>query len=196
MLHTCNNGGCHIKTIECNQEFQSVVEAVADDSGVDMNCANAQDHVAAAECNNCTIKELIHTTCHRSGYAVIPKQMIMVLAEHSVKQLNVFPAKHGISQCHSPETITTGRTVDCNKHCQHEFGTCAQAHDEPRKKKSVKERSIDSMCLRPTHSKQGGHQVVNLSTGLTLTHSQITPIPLTQFVKNTVEALAIEQGCT
>ena len=37
---------------------------------------------------------------------------------------------------------------------------------------------------------------MNLSTGLTLMRSRITPIPLTQFVKNAVEALAIKQGHT
>ena len=52
-----NEGGHRIKTIKCDQEFQSIVEAVADDLGVNMNCTNAQDHMAAAEQNNCTIKE-------------------------------------------------------------------------------------------------------------------------------------------
>ena len=39
------------------QEFQSVMEDVADNPGMDMNCTNAQDHVAAAEHNDGTIKE-------------------------------------------------------------------------------------------------------------------------------------------
>ena len=37
---------------------------------------------------------------------------------------------------------------------------------------------------------------MNLSTGSPLTRSHVTSTPLTQFVKNTVEALAIEQGHT
>ena len=43
-------------------------------------------------------------------------------------------------------------------------------------------------------NKQSGHKVVNLSTGLTLMHSQIAHTPLTQFVENTVKAVTIEQG--
>ena len=57
--------------------------------------------------------------------------MIMALVEHSVEQLNVFLAKHRISEHHSPETIITGQTIDHDDHCQHEFGTCVQAHHEP-----------------------------------------------------------------
>ena len=110
-----------------------------------MSCTNAKDHVAAAEHNDHTIKESICTTCHRSGHTTMPRQMITALVEHGVKQLNVFPAKHGISQHCSPETIVTGRTIDCNKHCQHEFGTCAQAHHEPRKKNSMKEQTVDTV---------------------------------------------------
>ena len=37
---------------------------------------------------------------------------------------------------------------------------------------------------------------MNSSMGLMLTRSRIAPIPLTQFVKNAVEALAVKQGHT
>ena len=37
---------------------------------------------------------------------------------------------------------------------------------------------------------------MNSSTGLTLTHSCTTPVPLTQFVMNAFKAMAIKQGCT
>ena len=152
MLRTCNKGRHCIKTIECDQEFQSIVEVVADKLGVTMDCANAQDHVAAAECNNGTPKESMQTVFHRSGYTTTPKAMIMALAEHSADTSNVFPAKHGTLEHCSPETTVTGHTLHCKQHCQHEFGTCVQAHHAQRKKNSMKERSVDAMCPRPTHS--------------------------------------------
>ena len=40
----------------------------------------------------------------------------------------------------------------------------------------------------------GGHEVMNPSTGLTLTQSWVASMPLAQFVKNAVEAMTIEQG--
>ena len=84
------------------------MEIVADDLEVNVNYANAQDHAAAAEQNNCTIKESMCTTHHRSGCATMSKQMIIVLVEHSVEQLNMFSAKHGISEHCNPESIITG----------------------------------------------------------------------------------------
>ena len=126
---------------------------VADDLGIIVNHANAQDHMAAAE--------WMRTTCHRSGHATTPEQMIMALAEHSVEPSNVFPAKHGISEYCSPWTIITGQTVDHNKHCQHKFGTCVQVHHELQKKNCVKECMVDAIHPRPTHDKQGRHKATN-----------------------------------
>ena len=64
--------------------------------------------------------------------------MIITMAEQSAEQLNVFPAKHGMSKHHSPNTIVTGKVIDCNKNYQFEFGEYAQAHHKPRKKSSMK----------------------------------------------------------
>ena len=111
MLRAFNEGGCQIKTIECNQEFQSIMDLVADNLGVDMNHTNAQDYIAAAERNNCTLKENTQTTCQRSGHTTIPKQMTTALAEHNMDQLNMFPAKHGTSPHHGPKTIVTGEQL-------------------------------------------------------------------------------------
>ena len=107
-----------------------------------------------------------------------------------------FQLNTGISEHCSLEIIVTGQTVDHNEHCQHKFGTCVQAHHEPQKKNSVKQCTINTIHLWPAHDKQGGYKVMNSSTGMTLTHSGIVPTPLTQFVKNAVEAMAIKQGHT
>ena len=128
------------------------MEVVADESGVTVNCANAQDHVAAAERNNGTLKESMRTMFHRSGHATTPMAMTVALAEHSADALNVFPAKHGMSEHQSPETITTGCMLNFKQHCQPEFGTCAQAHHEPQKKNSVKERFMDAMHPQSANS--------------------------------------------
>ena len=44
------------------------------------------------------------------------------MSESSADKLNVFPARHGVSDHCSPETIITGRTLDYDKNCQCEFG--------------------------------------------------------------------------
>ena len=142
----CNKGGCHIKVTECDQEFQSIMDNVTDEPGVDMNYANTQDCVASVECNDQTIEETVCTTHHCCNYSATPKQMIVALAKHSVNQLNVFPAKHDISEHCSPETVITGYTMDCTKQCQHEFRACAQANHKPKKKNDTKKCTIDAMC--------------------------------------------------
>ena len=81
MLRVHNKGGHRVKTIKCDQEFQSTMEEVEDESGVTVEHANAQDHVAAAERNNGTLKESMRTAFHRSGYTAISKAMIIALAE-------------------------------------------------------------------------------------------------------------------
>ena len=55
------------------------MEEVADELGMSMDYANAQDHVAAAKRNNRTLKETMRTTFHRSGCSTVPKAMIGVL---------------------------------------------------------------------------------------------------------------------
>ena len=76
-------------------------------------------------------------------------------AQH--RELNMFPAKNGTSEHNCPEMIVTGNTIDYGKHCQDEFGKCAQAHHKPQKKNNMKERSIDSIHLQPMKSEQGGN---------------------------------------
>ena len=65
MLQVHDKGGRHIKTIKCDQDFCSVMEDVVNDPGIDIESANAQDHVAAAEQNNGTIEGTICIECQQ-----------------------------------------------------------------------------------------------------------------------------------
>ena len=49
--------------------------------------------------------------------------MIRVLALISTMNLNLFPAKQGISAHYSPYMLIMQRNIDYNKYCQCEFGT-------------------------------------------------------------------------
>ena len=107
-----NKGGFTIEQIECDRAFESVMNAVSDNMNIEMDYVSAQDHAGAAERNIGTSKETIRTKFHQCGYNTIPKQMIIAIAEQSAEQLNMFPAKHGISKYCSPNTIVTGKTID------------------------------------------------------------------------------------
>ena len=49
------------KRIECDGEYEPLMEKVQDDLDIEMNYANPGDHVPQAEQNNRTIKECIRT---------------------------------------------------------------------------------------------------------------------------------------
>ena len=122
VLRIHNKGGYRIKQMECDNEFKGIMDKVADDLDISMNYSNAQDHVPAAKKNNRTIKEHFRVGLHRTGYDNIPKAMIISLAEYGTHKLNMFPARHGVSNYYSPLALVTGEVLDYNKHCQHEFG--------------------------------------------------------------------------
>ena len=171
VLRIYNSGGFRVEQIDCDGEFKSLMDQVADELEVQMNYTNAQDHVPAAERNNRTLKESYRVTLHRTGYKIIPKAMIIALGEQVAKRLNMFPAKNGISEYYSPETIVTGRMLDYKKHLQHEFGEYVQGTNQNNPTRSMIERCIDGIYLYPNMNKQGGHVIMNLSTGRVLTRN-------------------------
>jgi hypothetical protein len=93
--------------------------------------ASPQEHVPEAEHNNQVIKEQVRMTYHRLPYNHLPWIMVKVLIDDSIKKLNFFPAKNGISQYYSPCMILHQQNLNYDKHCQYSFGTYIQAHDEP-----------------------------------------------------------------
>ena len=60
----------------------------------------------------------------------------------------------------------------------------------------MKERTIDAIYLCPNINIQGGHVCMNLSTGKRITRNKITPVPMSEVVKNRVEQIATDQGIT
>ena len=190
VLRIYNKGGFRIKEIHCDGEYKSMMDRVNDELDITMNYANAQDHNPRAERNNRTIKESFRTALHRTGYSTIPKVMIQDLAEVCAERLNLFPAKHGVSQYYSPQTIVTGIQLDYEKHCKYEFGEYVQAHTQNNPINDMVERSIDGIYLRPNNNQQGGHVIMNLHTNKRITRGKITPVPLTDTIKAHVEDMA------
>jgi len=56
--------------------------------------------------------------------------------------LNVFPKKNGITQDYSPSAIITRPTVEYNKHCTLEFGTCVHVHKEHNNSLNERQRIV------------------------------------------------------
>jgi hypothetical protein len=128
VLQLYNSTGFYIKTIHCNREFRAMMDKVKDDLGVRMNFTNALDHVPEAERNNRTIKEQVRAAYHRLPCKTLPRQLIRYLLQTQASQLNLFPAKGGISLYYSPKTILGLPTLDNVKHYTVPFGAYVQAN--------------------------------------------------------------------
>jgi len=156
-----------IKTINCDQEFKPMMDDIKDDLDIDMNYTATDEHVPEAERNNRTIAERICAAYHNLPYNKIPRLMLKYLAMVSCHQLNLFPAKGGVSPYLSPHVILGGFNLDYNKHCQIPFGTYVQVNQENNPKNTLAPRTIDAIYLRPMQNVQGGHEFMDLNTGCT-----------------------------
>ena len=165
ILRNYNKAGFKVKTINCNREFEELMDPIHDDLDVEMNYTAMGEHVPEAERNNRTIGERIRAAYHNLPYMKIPRVMLRYIAMVSTQQLNLFPAKGGISEYYSPHMIMAKKNVDYNKHCQHTFGTFVQANQENNPTNTQAPRTIDAIYLRPLNNVQGGHEVMNLATG-------------------------------
>ena len=123
----------------------------------------------------------------------MPKVMRRHLALNIVMMLNIFPAKGGISSYYSPHQLLNQRNIEYAKHCWFEFGSYVQAnhHNEPTN--TNEPRTLDGIYLRPLQNTQGGHEIMDLSTGSVITRSKLRVIPMTDAVIRRVNEMGKKQ---
>eukprot|EP00980_Cylindrotheca_fusiformis_P020829 scaffold7825_cov87-Cylindrotheca_fusiformis.AAC.3 len=194
-LRYYNKADFRIKRIECDGEFRVMMDQVQDDLDVEMNYANPGDHVPEAERNNRTVKERVRVGYYRIPYKKIPRVLIRYLAMVSTRSINMFPpAKGGISAHYSPHMILSHRNVDYKKHCQIEFGSYVQASQDNDPTNTNRACAIDGIYLCPTNIIQGGHEIMDLSTGRVIVRPKVVEVPVTPTVIDRVEKMAEDQG--
>ena len=194
VLRHYNKGGFNITTIHCDREFKSIMDRVSDGMDVTMNYANPGDHVPEIERNNRLLKERIRIAYHRLPYSKLPRAMVETLAMVVAFQLNIFPAKNGISKYYSPYMLVHKRNLDFKKHFQYEFGAYVQAGEVPNKTNRLDSRSVAGIYLRPTTNFQGGHEIFALNSGRVIVRTKITVLPITDHVIEEVNRLGAKQG--
>ena len=124
----------------------------------------------------------------------MPKVMLRYLAMVATEQLNFFPVKDGISKYYSPHMILKKKNIDYNKHRKTTIGTFVQAIQDNNPTNDNRPRTIDGIYLRPSTQNQGGHEIMNIATGLVITRQRVWNLPITPTVIAAVEAMAEEQG--
>ena len=194
VLRHYNKAGFTIKRIYCDGEFKNMMDIVSDELGIDMNYANPDEHVPEIERSIRVIKERFRTAYYRLPYSKIPKTMIKYLAMKVTSDLNLFPVKGGVSDFYSPNVILSRQNLDYKKHCRYEFGSYVQASQVNNPSNTNRPRTIDGIYLRPTKTIQGGHEIMDLSTGRVITRPKVTVIPISDIIKKKVEDMATEQG--
>ena len=142
-----NKGGFVVKRINCDMEFKTIMDVVKEKMNIDINYANAGDHVPEAERNNRTIKEHFRATFHRLPYKAMPRIMIRYLAMECTSKLNLFPVKGGISDYYSPRVLLNHRTIDYNKEYMIPFGTYVQANNNVVPSNTNAPRTLDAIYL-------------------------------------------------
>jgi hypothetical protein len=164
-----NAGGYTVKRIHCDQEFEPLMDPVKDKLDINMNYTVTDEHVPEAERNNRVIAERIRAAYHNLPYKTMPRLMWKRLAMVCTHQLNLFPAKGGISPYLSPHVLVGGRNVDYDKHCQVPFGAYVQANNENKPTNTNAPRTLDAIYLRPAQNIQGGHELMDLNSGALIT---------------------------
>ena len=71
MLRNYNDGGFTITDIQCDQEFETLMEEVSDQMDINMDYPPAGAHVPAAERNNRVIGERIRAAYHRLPFKAV-----------------------------------------------------------------------------------------------------------------------------
>ena len=143
-----------IKDGQCDREFKPLMDKVKDELDIDMNYTTTGEHESTAERNNRTVSEHIRAMYYNLPYRAIPKLMLKYLAMVATKQLNLFPAKGGVSPYFSPHVLLTKTDLDYDKHLKIPFGTYVQAFHEETPKNNNAPRTLDAIYLRPTRNKQ------------------------------------------
>jgi hypothetical protein len=93
------------------------------------------------------------------------------MVHYSTFWLNSFPANDEISNTLSPRAIIVGSRVDYAKHCQLEFRSYVQTHEEHDNPMAT--WTTGAIALRPTGNAQGGHFFLSLTTGCVIRNGTI-----------------------
>jgi hypothetical protein len=81
-----------------------------------VNLASPNKNVPEIEWQIWVVKEWSQAACHSLPFQHIPKLLMINIVLNTVKMLNFFPTKGGISNTLSPKTIMSGETLNYKKH--------------------------------------------------------------------------------
>ena len=184
-----NAAGFTITHPHVDPEFEPLTNFMTDNDIKVILCPASQ-HVPDIERGIRFAKDRYQTVCHSLPHRSVPKQMIIALAKRVIKFINMFPPKGGVSKYYSPRAIITRLPLDCNMSCQHPFGSCVQANNQPDPTNTPAARTLDCIYLDSIGGPAGGHSLLHLPTNRVITRTTIHEVPLSKAALQRVETLA------
>jgi hypothetical protein len=118
--------------------------------------------------------------------------MVAHMVMNSVRCLNLFLWKNGISDTMSPSAIVTGApTLDYNR-MRVKFGTYVQLFEDNMPSNTLKSVALGAIALSPTGNGQGNF-FMSLASGKKLSRHSWTVLPMRDTAIVRVEAIALHQ---
>jgi hypothetical protein len=186
--------GFRITILHVDGEFaplKTLIDAMP--SGPVVNLASANEHVPEIERRIRVVKERCRASRHDLPFQRIPKLLTIHIVLNSVRMLNFFPTRGGISDHISPKTIMSSEVLDYNKHLRLQIGQYCQVHEEESPRNGQIARTKGAISLGPSGNLQGGHKFMALNTGKKITRRNWDIIPMPDVVIPRVNALGSDQ---
>jgi hypothetical protein len=121
--------GFQVENILMDGEFECLCGDLAA-IGVGVNTTANDEHVRDIKRYIQTVKEQTRGMYNTLPFQQLPTRLIIEMVYMSVFWLNCFPNRNGVTNILSPQAIITGMLIDYNDHCQLEFGTYVQTHEQ------------------------------------------------------------------
>ena len=95
-----------------------------------LNTHAENEHISKVERFIRTIKDSTRSTYRMLFFNMVPKLIVIRLAQNVVFWLKAFPMLDSISSKYSPRSLIIGFEVTYSKHIVIKFGTYAQTHED------------------------------------------------------------------
>jgi hypothetical protein len=177
-----NRGFC-ITVFHADGKFaplKTLIESIP--GGPIVNLASANEHVPEIKRRIRVVKERCRASRHSLPFQRVPKLLTIHIVLNSVKMLNFFPTKGGISDNISPKTIMSGEVLDYKKHLCLQIGQYCQVHEEELPRNGQAARTKGAILLGPSGNLQGGFKFMALNTGKKITRRNWDVIPMPDLV--------------
>ena len=163
--------GFEIITLHTDGEIANLQAMIIEHmpGGTTMNLTSSNENVPEIERRIRVAKEREICLRHSLPFNSIPRLPLIHIVFVSVKMLNYFPIKVGVSTVYSPKTIMSIDTLHYNRHLSLKIGQYLQFHDEDTPINIQAARTKSSICLVPSGNTKGGFKFISLHSSNKIT---------------------------